>query len=59
MGLVRGIGVTVSNFTNTEQVDLLGNYTKRKKLEKLERRHEIFCIEQKKKNPIFKNFSLK
>ena len=35
-GLVRGLGVSVSNFTNTEQVCLTDTYVKRKKLEKLE-----------------------
>ena len=35
-GLVRGLGVSVSNFTNVEQVSLSDNYLKRKKLEKLE-----------------------
>ena len=35
-GLVRGLGVSVSNFTNTEQVSLTESYQRRKKLEKLE-----------------------
>ena len=36
MGLVRGLGIAVSNFTNTEQISLTDTYMKRKKLEKLE-----------------------
>ena len=35
-GLVRGLGVSVSNFTNAEQISLSDTYQKRKKLEKLE-----------------------
>ena len=35
-GLVRGLGITVSNFTNTEQIEMGEDYAKRKKLEKLE-----------------------
>ena len=35
-GLVRGLGVSVSNFSNTEQISLSEDYQKRKKLEKLE-----------------------
>ena len=37
MGLVRGLGVSVSNFTNADQVCLFDDYSKNKKLEKLER----------------------
>ena len=35
-GLVRGLGVSLSNFTNTEQISLTEDYQKRKKLERLE-----------------------
>ncbi len=37
MGLVRGLGVSISNFTNADQVCLFDDYSKNKKLEKLER----------------------
>ena len=37
MGLVRGLGVSVTNFTNTDQISLLDDYEKTKKLEKLEK----------------------
>jgi len=35
-GLVRGLGVSVSHFTNIDQVCLTNDYVRRKKLEKLE-----------------------
>ena len=35
-GHVRGLGVSLSNFTNTEQISLTEDYQKRKKLERLE-----------------------
>lgn len=35
-GLVRGLGISLSNFTNNEQISLTDDYKKRKKLEKLE-----------------------
>ena len=37
MGLVRGLGVSVTNFTNADQMSLLDDYSNHKKLEKLER----------------------